>query len=72
LFDLVIEGGQGIRIALDVGISLENRFVQSLDFVALQRLIVPLKGAEAAQGEREDDEQVLLEVLHVRVGRERL
>jgi hypothetical protein len=38
----------------------------------LQRLFIPLKRAEATQGEREGEEQVLLEVFHVRVGRERL
>jgi hypothetical protein len=72
LFDLVIQGGDGIRVALNVGISLKNHSVQGLDFIALQRLFIPLKRAEATQGEREGEEQVLLEVFHVRVGRERL
>jgi hypothetical protein len=49
-----------------------NHPVQGLDFIALDGLFIPLPGAQAAEREREDDEQVHLEVFHGLVGRGRL
>src|SRR5208282_2632948 len=60
LVHLMVQSGDGIGVALNGGVFFIDHLVQSLDFGALNGLVIPLPGAKAAKAEREDNEQVHL------------
>jgi hypothetical protein len=49
---------------LEGDVFIEENSIHSRDFITLEGLLVPLKGAQTAEPEREADEEVLLEVFH--------
>ena len=66
--DLKRQGGDGVGAIADGNGFFIDHAVEGFDGVALRGLLMPLINAQAAQGEGEADEQVLLKIFHVESG----